>query len=64
MTDILRGNTSRMHTYVILFLFRTDNFIAHQIADGYRFGGIGIHLWNVTPDTFTVFQKVCPYIFE
>ncbi|KAK5797950.1 hypothetical protein VI817_004241 [Penicillium citrinum] len=25
---------------------------------GYRFGGIGIHLWNVTPDMFTVFQKV------
>ncbi|KAJ5596474.1 hypothetical protein N7450_002932 [Penicillium hetheringtonii] len=27
-------------------------------SHGYRFGGIGIHLWNVTPDMFTVFQKV------
>ncbi|KAJ5881697.1 uncharacterized protein N7529_000369 [Penicillium soppii] len=27
-------------------------------SHGYRFGGTGIHMWNVTPEMFDVFQKV------
>jgi hypothetical protein len=28
--------------------------------DGYAHGGIGIHIWNITPHMFLQFQKVIP----
>ncbi|KAJ5756086.1 hypothetical protein N7533_005629 [Penicillium manginii] len=35
-----------------------DDIFLGNASYGYRFGGTGIHMWNVTPEMFTVFQKV------
>jgi hypothetical protein len=57
-TGFFGGHTVRVHLYALTSYTSFPAILTYSLTDGYKHGGVGIHLWNVTMDLLASFKMV------